>query len=258
VVPLFGNAVTTSQNWRAGGQTRLSLGRGAFVRSLGNFTLQRSTSNNVTNRVRRVQFPDLDVDYGKLPEAIGLGHLFLNPKMRTAFNRNRTTQFANSETPTNISTSREWRPLVSLTGDLRNGARAELRVQHRATEALYRQVGSSVTTDANTDIDMSLTRSYTKGQKVAFLGKESTVKTNISLGLTAAYSRRKSETRQAGNDRPYNPVSEDRFNVNARGSYGFSTNVTGNAELGFSQNRDLQRDIIRRSIRIELRAQFTF
>jgi hypothetical protein len=103
-----------------------------------------------------------------------------------------------------------------------------------------------------------LSRNYTRGQKVTFLGKQSTVKTNINMGLTASYSRRKSETRQAGIDRPINPISEDRLSVNATGSYGFSNNVTGNAELGFSQNRDLQRDIISRSIRIELRAQLTF
>jgi hypothetical protein len=93
---------------------------------------------------------------------------------------------------------------------------------------------------------------------VTVLGRSSTVKTNITLGLTGAYSRKKSETRQAGYDRPLSPTHEDRLNANARGSYGFSNNVTGNAEVGFSQSRDLLTDIVRRSVRIELRAQFTF
>jgi hypothetical protein len=254
----FGNAVTQNQDWRTGARTRLLLPYGAAVQTHGDLTVHRTTYNSLVNRVRLIQFPDLDMDYGKLPEAIGLKRLLTNPKMRTAFSRTRTTEYANSETPTSISTTREWRPLVSLTGDFRNGTRTEFRVQHRASESEYRQVGSSITTDVSTDIDLNLSRAYTRGQKVTFLGKESTVKTNINLGLTAAYSRRKSETRQEGNDRPFNPVSEDRLNVNTRGSYGFSSNVTGNAELGFSQTRDLQRDIIRRSIRIELRAQFTF
>jgi len=81
---------------------------------------------------------------------------------------------------------------------------------------------------------------------------------NITLGLTGAYSRRKSETRQVGVERPFNPVNEDRLNVNARGSYGFSTNVTGNVLLGFGQDRDLQRAVVRRSVLVELRASFTF
>jgi motility/secretion related protein SprA len=254
----FGNTVTQNQDWRTGARTRLLLPYGAGVQTHGDLTMHRTIYNSLVNRTRRVQFPDFDFDFGKLPEAIGLGRLLIAPKMRSAFSRTRTTEYSNSETPTNISTSREWRPLLSLNGDFRNGTRAEFRVQHRATEAVYRQAGSSVTTDVNTDIDLNLSRAYTKGQKVTFLGKQSTVKTNINLGLTAAYSRRKSETRQEGYDRPINPVAEDRLNVNARGSYGFSSNVTGNAELGFSQNRDLQKDIITRSIRIELRAQFTF
>jgi hypothetical protein len=198
------------------------------------------------------------VDYGTLPEVIGLKRLFVQPKLRSVFSRNRTTVSSNSATPTEISTSTEWRPLIGLTGDMKNGTRAEFRIQHRGTEAQYRQVGNSTTTDANSDVDLSLSRSYSKGQKVNFLGKASTVKTNITLGLTGAYSRRKSQTLQAGQDRPYNPVSEDRLNVNARGSYKFSTNVTGNGELGFSQTRNKQTDIVRRSVRVELRAQFTF
>ncbi len=254
----FGNAITQSQDWRTGARTRITLPRGASIQTNADLSVRRSAYNSLVNRTRRVQYPTLDVDYGKLPEVIGLKRLFVNPKLRSVFSRNRTTEFSNSPTPTNISTSTEWRPLVGLTGDLKNGTRAEFRIQHRGTEAQYRQVGNSISTDANTDVDLSLTRSYTRGQKVSFLGKANTVKTNITLGLTGAFSRRKSETRQAGLDRPFNPVSEDRLNVNARGSYGFSTNVTGNAELGFSQTNNKQTDIVRRSVRVELRAQFTF
>ncbi|TMQ70481.1 MAG: hypothetical protein E6K81_12490, partial [Candidatus Eisenbacteria bacterium] len=254
----FGNASNETQDWRAGLRTRLLLAYDASIQTQANFGWHRTEVNDVPNRSQRVQFPDLDVDYGKLPEAIGLKHVFSNPRLRTTYSRNRNTEYSNSDTPTNISTNEEWRPLLGLTGDFRNGARAELHVQHRATVTEYRQVGSSIASDANTDVDLSLSRNYTRGQKVTFLGKQSTVKTNINMGLTATYSRRKSETRQAGIDRPINPISEDRLSVNATGSYGFSNNVTGNAELGFSQNRDLQRDIISRSIRIELRAQLTF
>jgi hypothetical protein len=258
VRPSFGNAIQKTQDWRTGGRTRLTLGRGASIQTNADLTVRRSEYNNLVNRVRRIQFPNFDVDYGKLPEAIGLKRVFVNPKLRSVYSRSRTTEFSNSTSPTNISTSTEWRPLIGLTGDLKNGTRAEFRIQHRGTEAQYRQVGSSTTTDANTDVDLSLSRSYSRGQKVSFLGKANTVKTNITLGLTGTYSRRKSETRQAGLDRPFNQASEDRLNVNARGSYGFSTNVTGNAELGFSQQRNLQTDIVTRSVRVELRAQFTF
>jgi hypothetical protein len=254
----FGNAVSLNRDWRTGARTRLLLPHGASVQTNADLSVGRREYNNLVNRSRRVQFPNLDVDYGKLPEVVGLKRLFVNPKLRSVYSRSRSTEYANSPTPTNISTSTEWRPLLGLTGDLKNGTRTELRIQHRGTENQYRQVGTSITTEAFTDIDLSLSRAYSKGQKVSFMGKANTVKTSITLGLTGAYSRRKSQTRQEGLERPFNPVSEDRLNVNARGSYGFSTNVTGNAEVGFSQTRDLQTQIVRRSVRLELRAQFTF
>jgi len=258
VQAVFGNSISENQDFHGGARTRVALAYGAGIQTHGEFQFHKSATNNLVNRTHRVQWPDLDMDFGKLPEVIGLKKLFTNPKIRSTFVRSRTTEFSNSDTPTNISTSQEWRPLIGFTGSLRNGTRAEFRIQHRSTSAEYLQVGSSITTDANTDIDLNLSREYTKGQKVTVLGKESTLKTNITLGLTGAYSRRKSETRQAGVDRPFNPINEDRLNINGRASYGFSNNVTGNAEVGFGQNRDLQRDIITRSIRLELRAQFTF
>ena len=210
------------------------------------------------NRSRRLGFPNFDVDFGRLPETIGLKRLFLNPKLRTVYSRSTTTEFSNSETPTKTGVSTEWRPLVGFTGDFRNGTRAEFRIQRRGTQSEINIGTPSTFLEANTDVDLSLTRSYTRGQKVTLLGKANTVKTNITLGLTGAYSRKKSETRTVGYDRPLSPNHEDRLNVNARGSYGLSNNVTGNAEVGFSQNRDLLTDIIRRSVRLELRAQFTF
>ena len=254
----FGNTINAAQDWRAGARTRLVLPRAASVQANGDISLNRRLYNNLINRSRRVGFPNLDMDYGRLPEVIGLKHLFSNPKLRTVQSQlhHRVREQRDAHQPDDQR--RVAAALLGFTGDLKNGTRAELRVQRRGTETQYRIVGLSTTTDDNTDVDLTLSRSYTKGQKVTFLGKANTVKTNITLGMTGAYSRRNSESRVEGLQQPLNKVAEDRLNVNARGSYGFSSNVTGNAELGFSQIRDLQTAITRRSMRVELRAQFTF
>ena len=47
------------------------------------------------------------------------------------------------------------------------------------------------------------------------------------------------------------------ISMNGTGSYGFSTNVTGDLALGFSHFRETN-GIVRRSIRVELRGQFRF
>jgi hypothetical protein len=54
------------------------------------------------------------------------------------------------------------------------------------------------------------------------------------------------------------PTNRDRLSVNAQGGYSFSNNVTGTLELGFGQTRDLVQRNTTRSLRVELRAQFTF
>jgi hypothetical protein len=254
----FGNVSAEGTNWRTAGRTTLALGLGASLQTRGEFSATRGIANGLTTRSTRLQFPDLDVNYGKVAETIRLGKLLTNAQLRTAYNHYRSTEYANSPTPTNISSGSDWRPLIGLSGDLRNGTRAELRIERRTTETQFRQLGNSITTESNTDVNLSLNRTYSKGQKVQFLGKETTVRTSVTMGLTAAYSRRDGETRQEGVDRPQFPVSEDRLSVNARGSYAFSSNVTGNLELGFGQTRDLQLDFVRRNVRVELRAQFTF
>jgi len=76
--------------------------------------------------------------------------------------------------------------------------------------------------------------------------------------MTSYYRRNSAKTVQEGFDLPQNQVENDQLAVNGKAGYSFSTNVNGNVELGFLQDRKLQTDIITRSIRVELRAQFTF
>src|SRR6185503_6116359 len=170
-----------------------------------------------------------------------------NPKLRTVYRRSSTTSYSNSDDPTSIATSSQWQPLLGLTGDFKSGTRAEFRIERRVTERESRPLEtsvSSVVTDRNTDVNASLSRSYTQGQKVVFLGKETTIKSSITWRLSGAYSLRSGETIQTRNgdtQAPQFEVKEDRLSLNAGGSYGFSDNVTGNVDLGFGQNRDLQK-----------------
>jgi motility/secretion related protein SprA len=255
----FGNRSEESVDWRTAARaTRIDLGLGAYVSSRAEYNARRTQSSGVLNRTNRIQFPQLDVEYGRVAEAIGLKRLLTNPRLKTNYIRTQTVDFANnSPVATSIITSGEWRPLLSLIGDFKSGWRSDLRLERRATRNENRLIGQSVTTERYTDVTLSLNRSYSQGQKVNFMGKETTVKSSVTMGLTANYSRQSGETRQAG-QQPSNPTETDKLQANANGSYGFSNNVTGNLEVGFAQNRNLQTRITTRSIRLELRAQFTF
>lgn len=254
-----GNQNTTSFDWRTGARTRVDLGLGASMQASLDMSSTVSGRNGVEHRRDTSRFPDIRLDYGRVATAIRLDRFLVNPRLNTAYNRSQTVDYSNNRTDKSaISTSSQWQPLLGLNGELKNGTRVELSIERRNTQREQLQLGRSITNDRNTDVTFSLNRTYSQGQKVRFLGRESTVRSSVSLGLTTVYSKRSGETLDFRSYVPRNPVNRDRLSVNATGSYGFSNNVTGNVSLGFGQERDLERDIITRNVRVELRAAFTF
>ena len=78
------------------------------------------------------------------------------------------------------------------------------------------------------------------------------------MQLTTVYSHHVGGVRVGTLTNLLNPIDETRLSVNGTGSYGFSSNVTGDLSLGFNNNHDNTKDIVRRSVRVEVRAQFRF
>ena len=259
----FGNTTAKNESWSSGVRTRVKLVYGANVNVRGDFNARHGLLNGVITRQASTHFPSLEFDYGQLAHVVLLDRFLRNPQIRTSYDRSRVTDFLlNSTAPSAISTSSEWRPLLGLNGELKNGTRTDLQVERRITQDENHALGNSVKTTRNTNLKFSLSRAYSQGQKVNFLGKETMVRSSVSLGLTANYSRNSGETRildaSSGATGVQSEFLDDRLNVNGTGSYGFSTNVTGNALVGFGQDRDLKLGTYRRNIVVELRASFTF
>ncbi|MEO5618851.1 MAG: hypothetical protein ABIS67_13875, partial [Candidatus Eisenbacteria bacterium] len=255
----LGNTSSQSNDFRSSGRARLSMGYDAFIATRAEFTRRQSNNNDVVSRTVGSRFPDLDLEYGRVAQVIRLNKIMENPILRTSYSRSVQTEFRGSESgPSSRSISSQWQPLLGLSGMLRNQTRTELRIERRVSERQNFQLNSSITTDRNTDVNFNLSKAYSKGQRVKLLGKESTVRSNVNLSLALAFSKQSGETRQIGVSQVQLPINRDRLSVNGTGSYSFSSNVTGNLGLGFGQNRDLERDIVSRNIRLELRAAFTF
>lgn len=257
----FGSIASFARDWRGSARTRLLLPFDASVMTRAEVSSRRTENNGVVNRAVQSRFPDFDVDYGRVASAVGLTRFFTNPRLRTAYSRSRNTDYRNrQDTPSSISTSSQWQPLLGLDGELKSQWRVKLQVQRRITQSERFQLGNSVQTDRNTDVSLDLSRSLSRGQKVRILNRETTVRSSITMTLSGVYSRRSGETlqRDKPGSRPQFPVDQDRLSLNGTGSYQFSNNVTGNASLGFGQTRDLQRGIVTRNVRVELRASFTF
>jgi hypothetical protein len=257
--PAFGNVASDGSQWNFRGRTALDLGMGAILATSGNINDQSSNSNGVERRSTRIAFPDLDLSYGSLPRFIGMNRFFENPRIKTRYSRSQSIEYINQvRSASQISTVSDWSPLLEMAGDLKNGTRTQLTVNRRVTQSENRQNGHSLTTERNLTANFNMNRSYSKGQKVSILGKETTVKSNINLGMSAVYEKQSGETVQQSFGVAQSETNHDRLSVNANGGYSFSNNVSGSLEVGYGQNRNLVTKIVTRSIRLELRAQFTF
>ncbi len=253
-----GNVSSNGLDWRANARTTIPIAFGSQLLTRVSYGDLTRDNNGVKSRDRDWRFPDFEVQYGRIAGLIGITKLLDNAQLRTAYARSHAVNYLNSHTlRTGTSRSDDFRPLFSVRGRLRNGTDADLRLERRSTVRESFQLGNSKATDQTTDVNFSLTRSYSQGQKVNFLGKTTTVKTNVSLSLTTVYSRQKGGVKVANEEKLANPVDRTRMSVNGTGSYGFSSNVTGDLALGFSHFRETN-GIVRRSIRVELRGQFRF
>jgi hypothetical protein len=239
--------------------TRIALLLGSSVNMRGHYGSHWSNQNELIRLSVESQFPDFDVDYGRVPSALRLNKLLKDPHLRTGFNRSTQTDFQGlNDDHIGTATSNTWSPLLGIDGTTKNGTRAELKVETRSSWREDLLNGRSVSQDRNTNVSLNLTRTYTQGQKMVILGKETTVHSTVTLGLTGSYTRRTGDTRREGDSRVFFPIGTDRLDVNGNGSYAFSNNVTGNVTLGFGQNRNLLLNSVYRTIRVELRGQFTF
>ena len=253
-----GNVSASGIDWRGNAHTTIPLAFGASLLARASAGDRTSNLNGVKTRSRDWRFPDIEVQYGNLASLLGLTKILDSPQLRSAYARNNSVDYQNSRTViSGTSHSDDFRPLFSIRGRLRNGTDADFRLERRSSVQESFQLGSSQAVDQTTDINLSLSRSYSQGQKVNILGKTTTVKTNVSLSLTTVYSRQKGGVKVLGFSELANPVDRTQLSVNGTGSYGFSSNVTGDLSLGFSHFRETS-GIIRRSIRVEMRGQFRF
>ena len=258
IIEQAGNTSSSGIDWRTNARTTVPLAFGSSIATRFSYGDRTNNNNGVKTRNRDWRFPDIEVQYGRLANVIGLARLLDSPQLRTAYARSYSVDYQNSRSlRSGNSRSDDWRPLFSVRGRFKNGTDADLRLERRSSVREVFQQGNSKQTDQTTNVNFSLTRSYSQGQKVNLLGKTSTVKTSVNLQLTTVYERQKGGIKIGNDENLANPVDRTRLSVNGTGSYGFSSNVTGDLALGFSHIRETN-GIIRRSIRVELRGQFRF
>ncbi len=253
------NSTMTGLDWRVNARTRVPLVFGSAVSTRFSLGDRTNSVNGVDTRTADSRFPDLDFEYGKLAEVVRLTRILQSPTLRTSWVHSVSSDYRGSTSDrTGRSSSDDFHPLLALRGSMKNGTTADMGVNVRNTTRDISQFGTSTTTDNNMDLNFTVSRNYTAGQKIRFLGKTKTVRSSGSLQLATVYSHHTGKTIVANSRASTRPVDDTRLSVTGTGNYGFSNNVNGSAVLGFTQSHDNTINNIHRSVRVELRAQFTF
>jgi hypothetical protein len=254
-----GNSATSGVDWRASASSRIPVMFESSVAWRAGVGDRSTTTNGVVTRSTDSRFPDIDVNYGKVADAVKLTRFIKQPLLRTSWVRSSSNDYqGTADNLVGHSRSDDFHPLISLRGNLKNGTTVDLSTNVRSTVREVYQYGTSSVADKNTDFTLNLNRSYTQGQKVAFLGKTSTVRSSVTLGLATVYSHHTGSTLTSGNAAATRLINDSRLSITGNGSYGFSSTVTGSAVLGFSQTHDNTLNIVHRSVRVEVRTQFGF
>jgi len=253
-----GNTSATGVDGRTNAHTTVPLAYGSSLITRFSYGDRTNNNNGVLSRATDWRFPDVEVNYGQIANLIGLARFLEGPQLRTAYARSYSIDYQNSRHIRNgNSRSDDFRPLFSVRGRFHNGTDADFRLERRSSVREAFQGTPSRQTDETTNLNFTLSRAYSQGQKVNLLGKTTTVKTSVNLSLATVYERQTGGIWIGSDPKPSNPIDRTRLSVNGTGSYGFSSNVTGDLALGFSHFRE-STGIVRRSIRVELRGQFRF
>jgi hypothetical protein len=218
------------------------------------YNTQVSNSENVT-------FPDVQLDWGQVTNLLRLGGLFTAVNAQSRVNFVRSIEGADLSSPTSRVTTRNYSPLLQLSGQMKSTANVQLSIDRRGSTREDFATRRATRRESETTVRGSISRSYLPGQKLPIFGGKG-LKSTLTMSLDGTYNKRSGST-EAG-FAISSRTKTDRLNFNGSGTYAFSNFVNGTLGLGFSQSRDLQSrnsegdPLVNRSIRLEAAANVRF
>jgi hypothetical protein len=172
----------------------------------------------------------------------------------------KTLEGLDLDKPSSRVKTKNFRPLLQLSGQTRGTANVQLSIDNSSSEREDFSTRRSVRKEGETTVRSSISRSYTAGQKIPIFG--SGLKSTLTMSLDGTYSKRSGSTESQGQQAL--TTRTDRLDLNSSATYTFSTYVNGTLGLGFTQGRDLYGKTsegntpVNRSLRLELTGSVRF
>jgi hypothetical protein len=203
----------------------------------------------------RTVWPELRAGWSDVHKHLGFGGIVRSLRLDSTFRRTTEESGDKGEASERVITKSDWSPLLNLSATWAGGMRTSYtsRTSSSETESQLGTGYTSTTTTTSHSLNIQKTLDATKGFSLPFAsGRKIRLKSSVNLGLTMQYSTMSSVIP------PSLTQKTDNLSVTTSATYSFSANLSGNFNFGFTQNRDLQVGVTRRSLRLGLSASFRF
>ena len=238
------------------GNTSLGIGKQLSM----DFTYQkrrdRSQTNNGLGRIQEeTTWPDVRFNWNDIQKKLPLVNKIFTDFRTASTNYSRTTTDAGNESnpKESVTTTINWRPLVSLNGTMRGDWRTSMSLDKSSGQTVNRQAGGSAfTTDRS-----SLTYRLTLAKR--FLRKtKGGQPRDIDLNIDANYTRQEQVTRISSGLTPSQPQKTDNLQLRLGGTFRMTSTITGTLGVNLGQQRNLVANYTRRSIGLSFTSGFSF
>jgi hypothetical protein len=204
---------------------------------------------------KRLLWPELRAGWSELERYLGMGGRIKLIRLDSTFRRTTEESGAKGKPSEKVTTESDWTPFLSLNATWKGGMSMSFTSDLSTIETIS-QIGAAYTSTSTTSshtFNLQKTIDATKGFSLPFAaGRKIRLKSSVNVGLSVKYSTVSSSVS------PLLAEKKDDFSVTSNANYSFSANLSGGFNFGFTQARDLQIGVTRRSLRLGLSASFRF
>ena len=204
---------------------------------------------------KRLLWPEVRMGFSELERYLGMGGRIKLIRLDSTFRRTTEESGAKGKPSEKVITKSDWAPLVSLNTTWKGGMSTSFtsNVSTVKTQSRIGAAYASTSTTSNQTFSLQKTIDATKGFSLPFAAnRRIRLKSSVNVGLTVQYSTASSSVP------PMLSENRDDLSVTSNANYSFSANLSGGFNFGFTQSRDLQIGVTRRSLRLGLSASFRF
>ncbi len=238
--------------------TSVKLPRQANLTTRYSRTSTKQRSSGLLSTTESTKWPDFDVNWGQIYQAVGISRWFQSFSASTRYSRDLREQ--KSASSTNTTTTTTFSPLLNITATLKSGLSATLNSSTSSNHSETPETRTVNDSDRKSvGLNVKKTLNLKRTIKVPMSDRRQTVTTRVDVNASVDWRSEKSSSRTGIQATPTVTRNMASLKFATGLGYQFTQTITGNGQINFGQNTDRKnRAQTERFIGITLSASFTF